>query len=154
MSCTNITKLQMIKDMFIRQNFSEVTSTHKDKWTKNMLRHMKHFSFSVNQHQIKLIEHYLTVEHVMNGIIPYDQDTQTIKALYIQNTTQRNTNLTNNLLQEPLQTYGEDVKCTLCPKCKKTNTTGICIQKRSSDEPPAYQFQCLESGCGHTWQFG
>ncbi len=119
-------------------------------WLDTLNQRMQQYrSPAVAAFQIEEAIHYLTLAELQACIVPIKPEYRVVKALYAEREATRVPEKRG--LQDPAITFGENIKARLCPKCR-TECRQQAIQKRSSDEPTSYYFQCKSHKCGYGWK--
>jgi len=149
----------LLKRKMAQENWNpDVLPPEKIKnWCEKLNEHMYHYtSLSILQFQLDELIHYLTIDDILNGIIPSKSEHSYVIALYKQQSdteVQSGVSDIHKKLQSPDITFGQILKSAACLRCKH-ETTLITAQKRSPDEPQQYFHQCKNINCRFQWKEG
>ena len=133
-----------------RSRFASTTEVQWRAWCKNLRHSLRLYpTFETVKWQIEEIFEYLTEEHLAQGCVALHGEKNYVYSLLRQQLREKQPPLhrLHALLQEPAVTFGVSLDAMTCPRCGNKNVTSMAIQKRSSDEPTNYFFECPARDC-------
>ena len=156
----NILREKIAHDLLLRKIHKEnwvVTPEVIKKWFEKANERMSHYrSVNVLTFQLDETIHYLTLDQLLNCIVPHKAENAFVIDLFKQLSPDEKLTSTGKIykekLQKPSDTFGEQVVGALCKKCKRSEAAFFALQTRSADEPTSYYWQCKDSKCNHRWK--